>query len=103
MNQAQERLFYIDFRTIRMIYPRQVSTYVEDYGILEQYKDKKYTLKEINEIVADLVTKTPYINNSMDIKINIMSNRGYHHMLVIRNYDYDKQEREKDPRIKFLY
>lgn len=103
MNQAQERLFYIDFKTIRMCYPREVSEYVVDYGVLKQYKDKKYTLKEINEIAAELIVKMPYISNSMHIKINIMSNRSYHHMLVINNYDYDKQEREKDSRIKYLY
>ena len=99
----KDRHFYIDFQTIRMIYPNQVSKCVEDYGVLNRYKDKKYTLKGINEIAAELIMKMPYINNSMDIKINIMSNRGYHHMLVIKNYDYNKQSREEAPMIKFLH
>lgn len=102
MNPETDRRFYIDFSTIQLCYPKEVSKWVTDFGELEQYKDQKYTLKEINEIIAQLVVKSPYIENSMHIKIQVMG-IGYHHTLNFKNYNYSQQKREENPRIKFLF
>lgn len=98
----EKRLFYIDFKNIKYIYPREISKRVENFGVLEKYKDKKYTLDEINQIVAELVIRMPFISHSMDIQINIMG-IGYHHMLRIKNYEYNSQKRTSlDEGIRFL-
>lgn len=99
-----KKVFYIDLKTVRAIYPCDISRVVKNLGVLEKYRDKKYTLKEINEIVAELVTKVPYIPHSMNIHINVMGNGyGYHHMLDIKNYNFKGQERLDNPEIKFYY
>lgn len=98
-----EKKFYIDCKHVKMCYPRNVSERVDNLGVLEQYKDQKYTLKEINEIIADLIIKSPYISNSMYLKISVSSNLGYHHILNIRNYEYDKQKQVENPEIGYLY
>jgi hypothetical protein len=85
-----------------MCYPYEISKRINDFGVLEQYKDKKYTMAEINQIVADLIMKNPYISNSMFIKICVMSGMGYHHILDIKNYNYSKQERT-DKEVRFQY
>lgn len=104
MDFYNEKRFYIDFKSIRMCYPSEVSKVVTNFGVLEQYKDKKYTMKEINEIIANLIMKNPYISNSMSIKINILNGMGYHHILDIKNYDYKNQSRDKGfKEIGFLY
>lgn len=98
-----EKKFYIDCNAVKMCYPHGVSKRVDNLGVLERYKDKKYTLKEINEIIAELIVKNPYISNSMFIKISVSSNLGYHHMLNIRNYEYGKQKQVENPEIGYLY
>ena len=102
MTIENEKRFYIDFNTIKMLYPKEVSKPVTNFGVLEKYKDKKYTMKEINEIIAELVVKRPFISNSMNIHINVMG-IGYHHMLDIKNYNYDKQKRTDVEEVGFLY
>lgn len=101
MNE-DKRIFYIDFSTIRITYPSDISRNINRFGVLEQYRDKTYTLKEINAIVAELVTKVPYIPGSMSLKLNVIG-VGYHHMLVFKNYDYKEQKRVKQPDIQYLY
>lgn len=100
-----EKRFFIDFNSIRFCYPCEVSKKVSNLGVLEQYRDKKYTLKEMNEIIASLIIKTPYISNSMFIHINIMNGGAYHYILDIKNYEYGNQERFDDVAvdIEFLY
>lgn len=98
-----DRKFYINFNYITMNYPSEVSKLVNNFGVLEQYKDKKYTLKEINNIIAELVVKTPYINNSMQIKLSVMNGGAYHHTLVFKNYEYNNQNRSENTEIGFLY
>lgn len=97
-----KRLFYIDFDNIKRLYPSEISQRVKRFGVLDQYKDKKYTLKEINAIVAELVTKVPYIPGAMSLKLNVIG-VGYHHMLVFKNYDYKEQDRGEQPEVQFLY
>ena len=99
----KDKKFYIDFSHITRIYPRETSKRVQNFGVLEQFKDNKYTLREINEIIAELMVKTPFIKGSMEIKLTVNSNRGYHHILVFKNYEYEKQNREDSEKIGFLF
>ncbi len=103
MNLEDEKRFYIDFGSIRMCYPSEVSKKISNFGVLEQYKDKKYNMKDINEIIAELIMKNPYISNSMFIHINVMSGMGYHYILDIKNYKYKEQKRMENEEISFLF
>ena len=98
-----DKKFYIDLSSIKMCYPSAISTGVKKYGVLSKYENKKYTLHEMNAIVAELIVKQPFISNSMVLEINIMNAGSYHHMLNIKNYEYKNQKREKAPEIKFMY
>ena len=97
-----DKKFYINLNTIKMCYPSSISTKVKKYGVLSKYENKKYTLHEINAIVAELIVKQPFISNSMVLEINIMNAGSYHHILNIKNYEYKDQKREKAPEIKFM-
>lgn len=99
--EEEKKRFYIDTKSVKYCYPRSVSRFVEDLGVLEEYKDKKYTLDEINQIIADLIIRQPYMKGSMSIKISISSNLGYHHILDFKNYWYDEQEPSNDKSIHF--
>ena len=99
---VNDKKFYINLETIKMCYPSAISTSVKNYGVLSKYENKKYTLHEINAIVAELIIKQPFISNSMFLEICIMNGGGYHHILNISNYEYENQKREKAPEIKFL-
>lgn len=103
MNIENQKRFYIDFNTIKMIYPFEVSKKVTHFGVLEPYRDQKYTLKEINAIIADLIQKTPYIEGSMRIHMSVKNGMGYHYILDINNYRYDEQKRSEQKEIQFLY
>lgn len=99
---VNDKKFYINLNTIKMCYPSSISTNVKNYGVLSKYENKKYTLHEINAIVAELIIKQPFISNSMSLKINIMNGGSYHHILNIKNYEYKAQDREESPEIKFM-
>lgn len=104
MNLENDKLFYIDFNTVKRIYPGQISVIAKDCGVLEEYRNNKYTLEEINNIIAKLITRVPYIKGSMDIRMSIMGkNLGYHHILTFKNYEYKNQERMTSSKIEFLY
>lgn len=98
-----DKNFYINFNHITRTYPKEISKVVNNFGVLEKYRDKKYTLKEVNEIISQLIVKTPFILGSMEIKMDIMSNCGYHHILVFKNYEYHSQNRTDKEEIKFLF
>ena len=99
---VNDKRFYINLKTTKMCYPSSIRTSVKNYGVLSKYENKKYTLHEINAIVAELIIKQPFISNSMFLEIYIMNGGGYHHILNISNYEYKNQKREKAPEIKFL-
>ena len=104
MDFHNDKIFYIDFDSIRTCYPYDVSRSVKsNLGELEKHRDKKYTMLEMNRIIARLIQNPPYVSGSMDIKICVMRGRAYHHILDFKNYDYKNQTREENPTIKFLY
>ena len=80
-----EKKFYFNLNHVQYIYPSQVLKNVPDLGVLNEFKDKFYTEKEVNEIVAMLIQRVPYIPNSMRIKVNVMYAGSYYHILEFKN------------------
>ena len=101
---ADEKVFYIDCDFMEMCYPQTIGEKVTRFGVLEPYRNKKYTLKEINEIIAELIIRTPYISHSMWLGITAYGPMDkIHFMLSIKNYDYDNQNKEYQPEVKFMF
>lgn len=100
---TDEKVFYINFDFMKMCYPQTIGEKVTRFGVLEPYRNKKYTLKEINEIIAELVIRTPYISHSMSLGITVYGVEHIHFMLDIPNYEYDNQNKEYQPEVKFMF
>lgn len=108
MNLLEEKVFFFDLSRIRTLYPYQISEKVDGLGVLEQYRDKKYNLKEVNEIIADLIIKTPYIPNAMYLDVDVLfydeeGVMNIHHSLTFHNHNFEDQERQEVQSILFLY
>lgn len=99
----KEKQFYIDFDHISTVFPSRISEKVSNFGPLSIHQDELYTLEQINEIIAKLIVKTPYIPGYMDITLIVMNKHGYHHILTFKNYDYAKQKKSETKSIEFLY
>jgi hypothetical protein len=86
---------YFISKTISYCYPYDYSRATKDYGILEQYVGIRYSREEMDKIICELITKHPYIENSMNLEINVMWETenaiGYYHMLSFENDNYEKQ------------
>lgn len=86
---------YFISKTISYCYPYDYSRATTNYGILEQYMGKRYSREEMDKIICELITKHPYIENSMDLGINIMWEtecaEGFYHMLSFDNDNYEEQ------------
>lgn len=103
----EEKRYYFDLENAWYCYPYKVSNCIKNLGVLEKYRDKRYTQKEINRIIAELMIKVPYIENSMDIEFSAMYKDdknciSYYHQLCFRNIDFKNQEKA-DKEVKFLY
>jgi hypothetical protein len=103
----KELKFYIDFEDISYCFPYCESKRTKNFGVLDKYRNKLYSIEEINEIIAELITKIPYISGAMDLNMTInykelfMNIVGYHHILSFKNYDHHLQK-ITDTEIKFL-
>lgn len=98
--------YFIDCDHITICYPYETTQKLKYIGVLEQYRGKKYSLKEINVIIADLIIKTPYVDNAMGLEIHVLWTEknvtGYHHLLSFKNYWYEKQKRT-EASVKFMF
>lgn len=92
--------FYIDEKSIRYCYPCETDKIVTNYGVLKEYIGKKFSREEIDRIIAEMITKHLYIENSMRLHLAIMRDRSYYHILNFRNYKY-KNETKGDVEIKY--
>lgn len=96
--------YYIN-EHIAYCYPFEVSKRTKNYGVLNDYIGKYYTQEEIDEIICEMIKKHPYVENSMNIKIEIERKvercvngkkrilRELYHILDFRNYNYNNQKR----------
>lgn len=85
--------FRISTDSIQAIYPKEVSFFVKDLGIFEQHVGKEYTEQEIKAIIADLIMNPPYVEGSMHLKVSVLYNGGYYHILNFKNFNYQNQEK----------
>ena len=87
--------YYIEVNSITYCYPYEVDKRAVDYGVLNKYIGKEFSRKEIDKIIAKMILKHPYIDNSMDLKLSVMRKtekfKSYYHILNFRNYNYEKQ------------
>lgn len=86
--------YYIN-KTISYCYPYDYSRITQDYGVLQEYMGKEYSQEEIDKIICELIIRHPYVDNSMQLDINIMweneTSIGYYHILTFHNDNYKKQ------------
>lgn len=99
--------YYID-SYITHYYPYDITRHISDsaFGVLNKYMYKVYTRDEIDAIICELITRHPYIDNSMRLGIRIMwmdehNTRGYYHILDIPNDNYENQQRKINVEIKY--
>lgn len=85
--------YYIDEKSIRYYYPFETDKKVVDYGVLAEYIGKKFSRKEMDKIIAEMILRHPYIDNSKRLSLAVMRNQSYYHILEFRNYNYNKQEK----------
>lgn len=93
--------YYIDEKSIRYCYPYETEKKATDYGVLTKYIGKKFSEREMDKIIAEMILRHPYIDNSMRLELAIMRNHSYYHILTFRNYDHNKQEKGNGS-IKYL-
>lgn len=91
-----KKYFINDF--ITYCYPCNTEKRVKsDYGVLSKYMDKYFNRDEIDKIICELITKHPYIENSMRLKLTVNwkenNTVGYYHILNFENDNYKKQSK----------
>ena len=64
--------YFIEVNSITYQYPYGIDKKVTDYGVLNKYIGKEFSRKEIDKIIAKMILKHPYIDNSMNLKLSIM-------------------------------
>lgn len=99
--------YYID-PYVTYCYPFDVNRHIrnpKEMGVLEQYIRKDYTRDEIDQIICELITKHPYVDGSMYMKINVMwynehNTIGSYLMLDVQNDNYEDQQ-QSDVIVKY--
>ena len=95
--------YFID-SLITYCYPHEVSKATEDYGVLSQYIGKFFNRNEIDEIICEMITKHPYIEHAMWLKIYVMwedeNTTGFYHVLNFTN-DNDEKQNKRSLEIKY--
>ena len=88
--------YYID-KFITYCYPYETSKPTKNYGVLTEYMGKYFDRNEIDKIICELITRHPYVENSMRLEIRIMWNdetiysRGFYHILDLKNDNFIEQ------------
>lgn len=90
-----KKYFVEDF--ITYCYPYDVSRRTKNYGVLSDYIGKYYNRDEIDKIICELITRHPYVENSMRLKLAVQwtdgNTTGYYHILDFVNDNYKQQNR----------
>ena len=89
--------YFIDCDHITICYPYETTQKLKYIGVLEQYRGKKYSLKEINAIIADLIIKA-HILIAMSLEILSLDKKdvtGYHHICRLKLMVRKTKDRSK--------
>ena len=71
----------------------------DNYGVLKQYVEKEFNRDEIDKIICEMVTRHPYVEKSMVLKISVMwidmekYRKGVYHSLEFENDNYERQNK----------
>lgn len=88
--------YYID-PIITYCYPYDVTQRTKDYGVLSKYIGKKFNRSKMDQIVCEMITRHPYIDHSMCLRIHVMWEEndvaGFYHMLDFKNDNHDEQSK----------
>lgn len=92
--------YYIE-DSILYCFPYEISHKLssDNYGVLTQYVEKKLNRNEIDQIICEMVTRHPYVEKSMVLKISVMwidmekHRRGGYHVLEFENDNYERQNK----------
>ena len=90
-----KKYFVEDF--ITYCYPYDVSRRTKNYGVLSDYIGKYFNRDEIDKIICELITRHPYVENSMRLKLSVQwtdgNTTGYYHILDFVNDNFELQNR----------
>lgn len=88
--------YFID-NYITYCYPHEVKHIVKNYGVLSKYMGKQFDRDEADKIICELITRHPYIDNSMALEFRIMREdkniEEFYQTVNIRNDNYKKQSK----------
>lgn len=88
--------YFID-TNITYCYPYNISHKTTDYGVLSRYVGKCFNRDKIDEIICELITRHPYVENSMRLNISVKwkenNTIGFYHNLCFENDNYKKQNK----------
>lgn len=91
--------------TPRFIYPYDISRKVkeENLGVLAEITQNVYSFQEMNQIVARLIVRTPYVAGAMLVSFNFYQvGAGDHSRLIFKNPYYNEQEKG-DLCVRYLF
>ena len=93
-----EKIFFIS--EVELSLPFKTDRTLNNWGVLESYKDKLFSLEEIIELTAELYKKQPYILGAMQIEVLISWKvddiQGIHDVLDFYNYYYETENVDDD-------
>ena len=88
--------YYVD-KVVTYCYPYDIGRTTTDLGVLSEYADKHFNRTEMDRIICEMITRHPYIEGAMSVKISVCwrehNTRGYYHHLHFENDNCDKQKR----------
>lgn len=98
-----KKKYFIDTH-ITYCYPYDTDKIVEEYGVLSEYIGKCYSREEIDKIICEMITRHPYVQKSMFLKIHVMWRdgcmSGFYHTLTFEN-DNESNQRRGSAEIKY--
>lgn len=90
------RKYFFD-KPMRFYYPCETTQEVKGYGVLAKYMNKQFTRAQMDKIICELITKHPYIEGAVQLKIAVMwtdnGATGYYHIFEFDNYNCENQKR----------
>lgn len=92
--------YYINEKSIRFHYPYETDKRVSDYGVLSEYIGKSFSRKEMDEIIAEMILRHPYVEGSRNLHLAVMRNQSHYHLLEFHNYKY-KAQTKGDGSVKY--
>ena len=92
--KKNQKKYFID-KHMRCCYPYEKPKVTKEYGVLSEYMDKYYDRDEIDKIICELITRHPYVEGAMSLKISVCWEldgvTGYYHIFDFENDNHDNE------------